>query len=220
MVNIRFYDPRSKEERIIMLIHWLAERCWQATRIERFFTIFLVSGKVWMFYRNKSKEGKRTGGITFKKGIIIANAIASMRIHGWNEGCCGRGRLCLVSAHRLVCGHKPASRTTNPITRLCSPWPPLHSRLCLFIHPVSSEPSNFTNFLPPSKHASFFVLFVDSNLYSKQLVSFLEIIRVGSESWRRNLERFRLIPICEVPKFQSFKTFFFFRNIVALEIKL
>lgn len=40
MVNIRFYDPRSKEERITMLIHWLAERCWQATRIERFFKDF------------------------------------------------------------------------------------------------------------------------------------------------------------------------------------
>lgn len=83
-------------------------------------------------------------GVTFKKGIIMANAIASMRIHGWNEGCCGRG---LVSAHRLVCvaTSRPAS-TTNPITRLCSPWPPLHSRLCLFIHPDLSEPPNFTNF--------------------------------------------------------------------------
>lgn len=58
---------------------------------------------------------------------VVAVEASSLRI-GW----------CVATS-------RPAS-TTNPITRLCSPWPPLHSRLCLFIHPDLSEPPNFTNF--------------------------------------------------------------------------
>lgn len=47
------------------------------------------------------KEGKIEARTTFKKGIIIVNAI-TMRIQDAgrrNERCCGGGRLCLVSVH-------------------------------------------------------------------------------------------------------------------------
>lgn len=48
----------------------------------------------------------------------------------------------------LVCGHKLAKWTTNPITRLCSPWLPLHFRLCPLIRDLSKSPNQISP-IPP-----------------------------------------------------------------------
>lgn len=56
---------------------------------------------------------------------------------------------------RLVCGHKLAKWTTNPITRLCSPWPPLHFRLCPLIRDLSKSPNQIFSHFPLLSSSSF-----------------------------------------------------------------
>lgn len=56
---------------------------------------------------------------------------------------------------RLVCGHKLAKWTTNPITRLCSPWPPLHFRLCPLIRDLSKSPNQIFSYFPFLSSSSF-----------------------------------------------------------------
>lgn len=56
---------------------------------------------------------------------------------------------------RLVCGHKLAKWTTNPITRLCSPWPPLHFRLCPLIRDLSKSPNQIFSYFPLLSSSSF-----------------------------------------------------------------
>lgn len=103
------------------------------------------------------KEGKIEARTTFKKGIIIVNAI-TMRIQDAgrrNERCCGGGRLCLVSVHPA--GVWPQAGQVNHKSHYASMFSLAASPLssCPLIRDLSKSPNQIFSYFPLLSSSSF-----------------------------------------------------------------